>query len=308
MNLPSISITTDSFRVFVCQLLRAYSVYEVDAEVTVQRLLNAHSLGHTQLGLNRIPELLKSLDTGDIDPRGMCCVLNETPAITFMTGNQSLVEVSCSKAVDSIVQKAKQLGISLCVIKNSQNMGAPGVYSHLIAEQQCIGYCITSSGHAPRINLPGQTEASLKSHPASWSLPATEVQDAITIEFFTTNHQQHTGDPQMLPLEGTGGILLSVIKGMLTSVLAGRAFPTTKTQGTYLEQAEHLLLAIDPSHFGGMGQWNKEISKIQQSLAQSSISTAILKKQPLPEKITINQQIWQMITPYAEKRKIALPS
>jgi hypothetical protein len=57
-----------------------------------------------------------------------------------------------------------------------------------------------------------------------------------------------------------------------------------------------------------MGQWNKEISKIQQSLAQSSISTAILKKQPLPEKITINQQIWQMITPYAEKRKIALPS
>jgi LDH2 family malate/lactate/ureidoglycolate dehydrogenase len=299
----------------ICDLLKSYSVYECDADITAQRLIEASLRGDDPSGVEILPNLISALDMGDIDPRGMTTVVKESPAMLLLDGNQSLGMVSMTRAIDLLIPKIQTVGVGVALIKKSQMLGAPAVYVEILARQGFIGYCVTSTGNKPSVNWPGTQSACLGSHPSAWAFPSMGESSTICMcaEMKSQTQSETTSNNHVA--DHLPGVYQAMVQGLITGVLAGGKFPLHKTRGPAVEHSQHLILGLNPEFFGGTESFMREWSQTQADLGQivsSTEGTAPLpgmsqhqqRQQRSKEGIPVSNNWHEKITAIACKRKI----
>ncbi|MBL4883276.1 MAG: Ldh family oxidoreductase [Planctomycetaceae bacterium] len=242
-------------RTFLTSILVNKGMYAFEAELAAERLLDADRLKKCTEGCASLPRHVNAMDTGDIDPRAISIQVSNTPAISFVDANEGLGHVAATKGMDLAIERAKELGLAIVVVSNSQALGSPLVYARLAALKGMIGLCVTSTSGVSHVEAFESDQAIFGRQPFAYALPYQG--NTIGFEFaFEAEHDNEI----LIPAELSGPF--GLLHAVLTCGLTGQKMPVEKKRGPSLERTEHFLMVINPASFAGSDTLEKKLSDL----------------------------------------------
>lgn len=262
----------------MCQkILTGLGVPQADAQQAVDVLMDAELCGVESHGLTRLTTYADRIALGliEADP---AIKIEARGAVARMDAGNGLGQVIMPKAADACIGLAKEYGIGMISVCNSNHFGAAGYFARRIAAQGCIGIVTSMAG--PSMAPYGGTELLLGTNPIAYAFPAkdqvfcadmatsasskgrirvhAETGRDIPVGWALDRNGQDTTDAKealrgiMLPMSGYKGYALALAVEAACSLLSGAAlsyesstiFDYTRTTNT-----GHSLLAVDIAHF-----------------------------------------------------------
>jgi len=253
MNTPCTPCS--KMRSFLIAVLVKKGMYGFEAELAADRLIDADRLQKYSEGCASLPSHVESFDIGDVDPRAISIQKTETPAISFFDANEGMGHVAATKGMEQATEKAKELGVAIVVISNSQRLGSPLVYARLAALQGMVGLCVTSTAGESHVEAFGSEQPLFGRQPFAYALPYQG--NTVGFEFsFEADH----GNEIVIPHELSGPF--GLLHAVLTCGLTGQKMPSEKTRGPALERSEHFLMAINPACFASSETLEKKLADL----------------------------------------------
>ncbi|MCA9054328.1 MAG: Ldh family oxidoreductase [Planctomycetaceae bacterium] len=287
-------VPVEVLRAFIVRVLIKKSMFQFDADVVADRMLEADLRGIDGHGCRALPDYVEVMDLGDIDPRARVLVEHETVAVATLDGSRAMGQVAATKAMDLAVKKAQEVGTGTVAVHHSQHLGAASVYALLAAKQGLIGFCTSNTG-SPSVTAPGTKQPAVANAPLAWAIPTADGHP-IVVDFATGAAswgklkllQTHglpvpagialdetgteTTDPNLskvlLPAAGARGFGLALTAALLSGGLAGGKLPHQKKRSAASECSEHLLMAIDMAHFSDRDRFLARAAEAQQAIRE----------------------------------------
>jgi LDH2 family malate/lactate/ureidoglycolate dehydrogenase len=278
-------VQAEAIRKLIVSVLVRKGMFEVEATIAADRLVEADLRGIHSHGSRCLPKYVEAMDAGDIDPRAMSIPLCETPAIAVIEASSGLGHVSATRGMELAIAKAREVGTGTVVVKKGQHFGAAGLYTLLAAQQGLIGFCTTSTAQAT-VAAYGSRQPASANNAMAWGIPTSSgapfILDMaiaesswgkintlgmyglpIDLGWALDEAGNETTDAKaaktLLPASGARGAGLGFVAGAITAALVGRKTPIHKSANPFGPGSDHFFQAIDPSHFGAPERFLKEI-------------------------------------------------
>jgi L-2-hydroxycarboxylate dehydrogenase (NAD+) len=285
-----IRLSEEQLRPVLESLLTKQSLFAFDAKTVVSRLFDADRLGLHPAGVASAPELLESLKRGDADPRGRLITRSESTGTAALDGSRALGMIAATQGMELAIQRARETGIGLVTVGNSQPLGHPGVYADLAARAGLIGGCLTTSGQGT-VSAVGEAEFPESDQFAEIAFPTGAAGQPVryecrSIEFGIEERDwlQSLGlaeisagsatlatfrevltdiAPQGARFSvrgGEAGWVWSLLGGLVSGPLAGGKTPWHKRHAARTaNDSEHLFVAIDPARLTDTARFEREV-------------------------------------------------
>ena len=241
-----------------------------DAHLLADTLVAADLGGTHSHGVLRVPEYVKKLTVGGVDPRGQPRVVRDEGACLVVDGGNSMGQIGAHCAMRQAIARARTTGIAVAAIRGSNHCGAMGYYATLVLAEDMLGMATTNA--LPTMAPWGGAARIVGINPVAYAIPAGEelplVYDAA---FSGSSHGKlriyaqkclplpegwaldRDGRPTtdaaaavaglLMPIGGFKGVGLALVMGLLSSMLSGAAY------GTELGDMEHGPRAGQDGHF-----------------------------------------------------------
>ena len=141
-----------------------------DAEIEADVLVWANLRGVDSHGVLRIPQYVRSMARGHMKPRPSIRVMKETPATLLIEADHALGPVVTVMAMRRAVEKARQVGVGWCLIRNTTHQGAMAYYGLMAAAEDMAGLAIVCS--PPNMAPYGARVAGVHNSPIAIAVPA----------------------------------------------------------------------------------------------------------------------------------------
>lgn len=136
----------EDLRNYVIRFFLKHDVPLKDAEIVADVLISADLRGVDSHGVIRLDSYYGSrLRKGLIDPHPQLKVLTETPSTLALDGGTGLGHVVGYKAMQMCIEKARQVGVGMVTVRNSNHYGIAGYYAMMALEHDMIGISFTNS-------------------------------------------------------------------------------------------------------------------------------------------------------------------
>jgi L-2-hydroxycarboxylate dehydrogenase (NAD+) len=123
-----------------------HGVSEEDARISAEILVTADLRGVNSHGVIRLDTYYGSrLRAGLIDPKTPLKVLRETPTTLALDAQTGLGQVAGYHAMQRCIEKAKEVGLSMVTVRNSNHYGIAGYYAMMALPHDMIGISFTNS-------------------------------------------------------------------------------------------------------------------------------------------------------------------
>ncbi|MFY9838536.1 MAG: Ldh family oxidoreductase [Xanthobacteraceae bacterium] len=297
MNSDKISVGHEELGRFIRDLLVKYDASDHDAAVVANGLVWANLRGSDGHGVSRLPRYLNLLARREIDPKAQPRIVHDRAATFVVDAGHGFGPVAVMHAAALTVERAKQTGICLALIRHTTHTGAIGRYAQWIAENGCAAVLM---GAGPALMAYyGARVASMATSPIAIAVPSGKGPIVLDMATSTISNGkilqarntgaalpegaalnaagQATTDAKdaeiLLPLGGPKGSGLALMFEMLASVLAGapiqaRALgPEKRTRHT----SNTAMFVIDIETFRPLGEFDTD----------ADVLTAIVKALPL---------------------------
>ena len=155
---------------------KAFAGYGFNEEQSAQItdvLLAADLSGIESHGIQRLIRYHKEITGGLVDVKAVPEIVKETPISATIEGNDAMGQLLGVQAMELAINKAKQVGIGMVAVRNSNHYGIAGYYTKMAAEAGLIGICMTNT-EAIMVPTFGR-QAMLGTNPIAFSLPASPV-------------------------------------------------------------------------------------------------------------------------------------
>ena len=254
------------------------------ARIVVSALVNANLVGHDSHGVQHIPEYVRSIKVGEIDPRGEASIHRETPVTATVHGAWNFGQVTAEFAIRLAVAKAKASGIAAIGVVQVNHIGRLGEYAEIAAREGIIaivaagGFAEGKRGQAVPF---GGAQPILGTNPVAVGFP-TGRHDTMFLDFATTSiaagkiqvarakglqlppgsiidrDGRPTTDPNayyeggaLLPFGGHKGYGLAMAMEFLGRVVTGsEQFADQKRGGPFFASSGTMIIGINPAAFG----------------------------------------------------------
>jgi len=142
-----------------------------DIAADVAELLLASDLrGIASHGTARLPQYLKLIEAGIVDPRARPTKEGGKPALARFNANNGWGHHSGRVATDDAIERARQTGAAISVLRNANHYGIAGWYAMRVARQGLIGLSLTNTSP---IVAPTRSRISLLgTNPIAFAAPA----------------------------------------------------------------------------------------------------------------------------------------
>jgi ureidoglycolate dehydrogenase (NAD+) len=297
VNSDKISVGHEELGRFIRGLLVKYDASDNDAAVVANGLVWANLRGSDGHGVSRLPRYLNLLARREIDPKAQPRIVHDRAATFVVDAGHGFGPVAVMHAAALTVERAKQTGICLALIRHTTHTGAIGRYAQWIAENGCAAVLM---GAGPALMAyHGARVASMATSPIAIAVPSGKGPIVLDMATSTISNGkilqarntgaalpegaalnaagQATTDAKdaeiLLPLGGPKGSGLALMFEMLASVLAGapiqaRALgPEKRTRYT----GNTAMFVIDIETFRPLGEFDTD----------ADVLTAIVKALPL---------------------------
>jgi LDH2 family malate/lactate/ureidoglycolate dehydrogenase len=268
--------TAEWVRRLVVELMRAGGARAEAADAMATAVTEAHLRGVETHGLRRLRPYVTRIRSGGVDARAQCTI-EQRQALLMIDGRNAIGHYVATDAAKAVSEAARQFGVAIALIRNSNHFGFAGYYATVIAEQGQIGI-VTSNGQvcvAPE----GATKAMLSNDPLAIAAPtgrndaflemdlamsvtsrANVVEAAKSRALLPSGWAQDseghaTRDPaaalagSLLAFGGGKGFALLVALEAVTGVLAGGAYAdqvsSKEAAPNAPEGTAHTMIAID---------------------------------------------------------------
>lgn len=295
------TVTADTLRDFITRAYKAVGVLEADANVVAGLMTQADLNGSDGHGVFRLPQYIRRIRAGGMNPRAIPRVVQERAASAVVDGDNGLGHLAVSLAAQTAIAKAKTAGVAWCGVRNGNHAGPAQLYAAMALPHDMIGLylAVGSANHLPPW---GGLEMLLSTNPIAVAVPAGE-EPPIVLDMATTVAAygkvktkaqrgetmpegwmvDRTGapltDPKranegfLLPIGGYKGYGLALILGLLAGTLNGAAmgrdvvdFNADDTTVTNTGQA---ILAIDIAAFGDVADFKARVDALVRDLRAS---------------------------------------
>jgi LDH2 family malate/lactate/ureidoglycolate dehydrogenase len=271
---------------FATAVLEAEGVPADDAGLVARCLVQAQLWGHPSHGLLRLGWYVARIRSGVVDPAAKPETEVDLGAVAVVDGREGLGQVVAAHAASEAVRRAREHGVGLVAVRNSNHFGMAAHFSRMIAEQGCVGV-VTTNG-SPAMAPWGGKEKAVGANP--WSIAAPAGRHGVTVmdianvnaargKIYAARERgaaipegwaldaegRPTTDPAaaiagvILPMGGHKGYAISFMMDVLSGVLTGSSFAAGVSGPQQAERRSgcgHLVLALDvaavadPAAFG----------------------------------------------------------
>ena len=279
---------------FIRDALVTMGLSTADAAKTAELMTEADLTGADAHGVFRLPQYVRRLRGGGINPRPNITVKKSAAATAMVDGDNGMGHLVMARAAETAVELARDSGIGWVGAHRSNHAGAAGVYAALPLAHNMIGiYSVVAS--ANHMAVWGGAETLLGTNPLAVAIPAGEeapvVLDIATtvVSYGTVKNYRLQGrtmpegwmvgtkdgapitDPNrsmeglLLPIGGYKGSGLALILGLLAGTLNGAAFGRDVIDFNYDDTSAcdtgHFIIALDVTRFLPLDRFKAEVDR-----------------------------------------------
>lgn len=163
----------DSVEKFMCNGFTAIGVPEDEAKICANVLIEADKRGIDSHGVGRFkPIYLDRIWAGTQETKTKFEITRETPTTAVIDGHNGMGHVISYRANQMAIDKAKQYGMGMTVVRNSTHYGAACYYPLMAIKEGMIG--LTGTNARPSIAPTWGVEPMLGTNPLTVGMPTDE--------------------------------------------------------------------------------------------------------------------------------------
>lgn len=281
-------ITEKQERSIIIEVLKRLKVPQKEAGIVADATLDADLKGFSSHGIGRFPQYVKGLKVGTIDPEAEISIENETVSTALLSGNNNFGHVVTYKGMKIAIEKAKETGIGLVGIHDSNHFGVAGYYSDMAIMEDMVGIVIANT--EPAVAPIGGKEPILGTNPIAIGIPSNK--HYVSVDMATSasargklleamrkgekipenvaldDEGNPTIDPEcalrgsILPFGAHKGyalaFMIEILAGPMVKAAFGKAVRGTANP-EYMCTKGDLLAAIDPSKFVDIDRFKEDV-------------------------------------------------
>ena len=246
-----VRVDWEALKEFCEEVLRAAGIPERDARIVAASLVDADLAGMKSHGVTRLNDYLLRMEQGLMAITTKIDIVRESPSTALLDANDGWGQVASERAVELVVEKAREVGSAWVGVRNSNHNGTAAYWTIKIAREGMVGIC--SMNTSPVMAAHGSKLPTLGTNPLSIAVPSSSgrpvVLDmatsnqargkiilaaknndpipegwAITSEGLSTTDAREALKGSVLPLGGPKGSGLAIMLDILTGVLTGAEF------------------------------------------------------------------------------------
>jgi len=138
---------------------------------TVEAMVATDLSGVDSHGLGMLPSYHDRRARGIVNDRPDIRVVREKPAVALIDADRSLGHPPSVMAMRLAVEKARDAGVAVVGVRNSNHFGAAGYYSRMAAEMGVVGMAMTNAPGPAMVPTFGR-ESVLGTNPLAFAAPA----------------------------------------------------------------------------------------------------------------------------------------
>ena len=166
-------VDCDTLENFMIDTFKGVGVPEEDAKICAEVLIAADKRSIDSHGIGRLKSIYYDrLKIGIQSPITKIEIIKEGPTTAVLDGNNGMGQVIAKKAMEMAIEKAREYGMGMVVVKNSTHFGIAGYYALMAAETGMIG--ITGTNARPAVAPTFGVENMLGTNPLTFALPTDE--------------------------------------------------------------------------------------------------------------------------------------
>ena len=173
MNNKIINIKFDVIEKFMVEVFKGLGVPEEDAKICADVLITSDKRGIDSHGTNRLkPIYYDRIKLGIQKPVTKFEIVKEGPTTAVIDGHDGMGHVIAKKSMQMAIDKAKEFGLGMTVVRNSTHYGIAGYYPLMAIDNGMIG--ITGTNARPSTAPTFGVEGMLGTNPLTIGLPTDE--------------------------------------------------------------------------------------------------------------------------------------
>jgi LDH2 family malate/lactate/ureidoglycolate dehydrogenase len=273
------------------ETLRAAGLSGADAATVADVFMRATLRGVSHHNINDLPGRLDKLASGDINPKPDMRMKAKKAAVEIYDGDNGLGELHGMFITKRAIAMARDYGVGICGVHNSNHFLAASPYVEFAAESGFMGYIVTRG--APTMGAPGRPEKVSGAAPQGFAVPtggdyplmfdaciaytsntfiADKAKNGETVpaHWGLDERGQPTTDPNEIikgcrqPIGGHKGFGLSILGELLTGVLTDGPVIDAQEESTGLAGVpSHTAICID---VGGLHGRERFVSHIREMI------------------------------------------
>ena len=294
MPIDTVTVTFDRLHWFVAEIFKAAGFSPSDAAIEADVLVWANLRGVDSHGIFRIPNYIRSIRAGDINPRPDLKIARSMGASCIVEADRAAGPVAMVFAMKEATKLARQHALGWVLVRNATHTGPIGYFARAAAAENMIG--IVTSASKPLMAYHGTRVPTLSTNPLAIAVPRAEG-PPLTLDMATAeiawgklvqarragtplpngvaldSAGQATTDPARallpLPLAGAKGAGLSLMIECMTSLLVGAPLiePTLSDRGAGSDQWQHgLAIAVDIAAFTEVGAFVENAEELAKAI------------------------------------------
>lgn len=170
-------VSLEALRSFGERVYQHAGLTPEDARTVVDVQLEADLRGVDTHGFQRLPWYVERLLKGENNPRPKLRVLQESAASLAVDADNGLGQLVCVRAMELALGKARESGLALAAIRNSNDWGCGAFYPMLAAAEGFVAFCTTTS--VPTLAPSGGRSRLLGNNPLAFAVPRREASPIV---------------------------------------------------------------------------------------------------------------------------------
>jgi len=299
-------IPAEKLRAFASGVFQTVGVPEKDAVQAAEILVEANLRGTDTHGIYLCNLYARRLQKGLINPRPRFYFERKRSGVGVLDADFSLGQLSTIEAARKAVQMAREAGVGIVAVKNSNHFGAAAYYADYSAKQDCIGL-VMSDGECDVIPFGGR-EKFLGTNPICCCIPsgklpwfcmdmatsevafgkvraAAEAGKSIPANWAVDRDGKPVTDATrayaVVPMSGPKGYAISLMIEVLSSRLTGMPYGThiIRKFDDWENKAfmGHYVQAIDIEAFCPMDEFKKRMDELIEELKNQPVGPGFEK-------------------------------
>jgi len=262
---------------FVKEAFMAVGTPEEYANIVADHLVLANLRGVDSHGVIRLPNYIRGIMEGYINPKPQIKIIKDSPWLTLLDGDRGIGHAVAAKATEIAINKAKNLGLGVIGIRNIRHIGMLAYYVLKIVNNNMLGFVAVNA--SPAIGLPGFKKPITGNNPLAMGFPvkngepivldmalsvvargkimvALKRGERIPEGWALSKDGKPTTDPKeayegiLLPIGGYKGLGLAIVMDMLCGILVGGGKYSLKVQRVWwFDQGGVLIVALKLDNF-----------------------------------------------------------
>ena len=280
------------------RILMDRGVHEELAQEAAENFAQTSLDGVYSHGINRFPRVIDYIDRGVISPNAQPECEMKTGTMERWNGNLALGNTNANKAMKRACEMAKENGIGVVAIRNTNHWMRGGAFGWQAAEEGCIAICWTNT--MPNMPAYGAKERKIGNNPFIMAVPRSSGEHVVVdmalsqfsygkIEEYKMKGRQLpvpggydsegniTTDPReiekswrVLPVGFWKGSGLSIVLDMIAAILSGGNTVGDIAESLKDEAAiSQVMIAIDPRKFSSVQEIDTIIDRVIENVKSS---------------------------------------